>query len=100
MEFNVFYNRHIYRGYADAVAGNGATLHNCFGFVEETIPRICRLILNERVVYNGFTRVHGERFCQMARLSTLKGNGKAEDMTVYYVLPFGSTKSIPVVGIF
>ena len=36
----------------------------------------------------------------MARLSTLKGNGKAEDMTVYYVLPFGSTKSVPAVGIF
>ena len=34
----------------------------------------------------------------MAWLSTLKGNGKAEDMIVYYALWIGSTKIIPVVG--
>ena len=32
----------------------------------------------------------------MAWLSTLKENGEAEDMTAYYALWIGSTKSTPV----
>ena len=40
-----------------------------------------------------------EWFCQMAWLSTLKGNEKAEDMIVYYALWTGSTKITSVVGI-
>ena len=35
----------------------------------------------------------------MAWLSTLKGNGKAEDMIVYYALWTGSTKITSVIGI-
>ena len=37
--------------YADAVAGKGVTLYNCFDFVDGIIARICRPTLNERVVY-------------------------------------------------
>ena len=35
------------------------SLYNCFGYVDGTVSRICRPVLNERVVYNGHTRVHG-----------------------------------------
>ena len=37
-------------------------------------------------------------FCQMAWLSTLKVNEKAEGVTVYYALWIGSTKSNLAVG--
>ena len=36
-------------------------------------------------------------FSQMVRLSVLKGNEKAEYMTMCYVLRIGSTKSTPAV---
>ena len=48
--------------YADAVAGKGAPLYNCFDFVGETIACICIPLLNERVVYSHNTRVHGTKF--------------------------------------
>ena len=38
--------------YADVVAEKGVPLHNSFGFVEGTVARICRPILNEKLVYN------------------------------------------------
>ena len=60
MDFFCFFNRiHIY---ADAVAGKGAPLKNCFGFADGTISRICRAVLNERVVYSRHARVHGLEF--------------------------------------
>ena len=36
--------------YADAVAGKGAPLYNCFDFAAGTIACICIPVLNERVV--------------------------------------------------
>ena len=48
--------------YADAVAGKGVTLYNCFDFVDGTIAPICRPILNERVVYSLIQRVHSVKF--------------------------------------
>ena len=48
--------------YADAVAGKGAPLYNCFDFAGGTIACICILVLNERVVYSHDTRVHGVKF--------------------------------------
>ena len=48
--------------YADAVAGKGAPLNNCFDFVGGTIARICKPVLNERVVYSHGTREHGVKF--------------------------------------
>ena len=48
--------------YADAVAGKGAPLYNCFDFVGGTIACICIPVLNERVVYSHDTRVHDVKF--------------------------------------
>ena len=39
--------------YADVVAGNGAALSNCFGFVDSTVRPICRPGENQKIVYNG-----------------------------------------------
>ena len=49
------------QSYADAVAGKGAPLYNCFDYVGGTIARICRTVLYERVVYSHDTRVHGAK---------------------------------------
>ena len=49
--------------YADAVAGKGAPLYNCFDFTGGTIAFICILVLNEKAVYNhDMRRVHGVKF--------------------------------------
>ena len=48
--------------YADAVAGKGAPLYNCFDFVGGTIACICIPVLNERVVYSQDRKVHGVKF--------------------------------------
>ena len=48
--------------YADAVAGKGAPLYNCFDFVGGTIACIYIPVLNERVVFSHDTRVHGVTF--------------------------------------
>ena len=61
MEF-IFFTTAICTGYADAVAGKGAPLCNCFDFLGGTIARICRPVLNESVVYSHDTTVHDVRF--------------------------------------
>ena len=52
------------------------------------------------MVHSHHTRLHGVKFqsvvLPMAWLSTLKEYGDAEDMTAYYALWIGSTKSTPV----
>ena len=48
--------------YADAVAGKGAPLYNCFDFVGGTIACICIPVLNETVVRSHGTRVNGIKF--------------------------------------
>lgn len=48
--------------YADAVASKGAVLSKCFGFVDGTVPAICRPGQNQRIVYNGHKRVHALKF--------------------------------------
>ena len=35
---------------ADAVAGKGAPLYNCFDFIDGAIARVCRPVLTKRVV--------------------------------------------------
>ena len=50
------------QAYADAVAGKGAALCNCFGFVDGTVRPICRPGENQKVVYNGHKRVHALKF--------------------------------------
>ena len=81
----IFYNCHIYRDWVCTVDGKGVPLYYCFNFVDRTIARICRPVLNKRAHH---TKVHGIEF-QSAVLPngliiTLKGNGKSDDMTVYY----------------
>ena len=48
--------------YADAVAGKGAALSNCFGFVDGTVRPICRPGEKQKCVYNGHKRVHALKF--------------------------------------
>ena len=48
--------------YADAVHFKGATLDNCFGFIDGTVRPISRPMSNQRVVYNGHKRVHALKF--------------------------------------
>ena len=48
--------------YADAVAGKGEPLHNCFDSVGGTIACICIPVLNERVVNSHDTRVHSVKY--------------------------------------
>ena len=57
--------------YADAVAGKGAPLYNCFDFVGGTIACICLLVLNEMVVYSHDTRVHGIKYQTVVLPNTL-----------------------------
>ena len=39
-----------FQRYADAVTEKGAPSYNCFDFVDGTIARVCRPLLNKRVV--------------------------------------------------
>ena len=48
--------------YADEVAGKGTPSYNWFGFVDGTIFRICKPVLDEKVVYSRHTKVHGVKF--------------------------------------
>ena len=48
--------------YADAVHSKGAALDNCFSFIDGTVRPIIRPMSNQRVVYNGHTRVHALKF--------------------------------------
>ena len=45
--------------YADTVAVKGVLLYDCFDFVDGTIARTCGPVLNKRVVYRLYTRLHG-----------------------------------------
>ena len=66
------------------------------------MAHICRPVLNERVVYNHDTRVHGVELqivvSQMGWSSNFKSNGKAEDMIVYYALWIRSIKPSQLSG--
>ena len=48
--------------HADAVNAKGAALNNCFGFIDGTFRPIARPGENQRVVYNGYKRVHALKF--------------------------------------
>ena len=60
--------------YSDAVTAKGATLHNCFGFIDGTVRPICRPGTNQRVLYNGHKRVHALKFQCVALPNGLIGN--------------------------
>ncbi|XP_048583759.1 uncharacterized protein LOC125563069 [Nematostella vectensis] len=48
--------------YAEAIYNKGSPLNNCFGFVDGTVPPICRPGVHQRIVYNGHKRVHAIKF--------------------------------------
>ena len=52
--------------YADSIAGKGAPLQNCFGFVDGTVRPICHPKKTQRSVYNGHKRVHSLKFQSVA----------------------------------
>ena len=57
-----FFITAIFIEITDAIAGKGVPSYNWFGFVDGTVARICRPILDEKVVYSGHTKVHGAKF--------------------------------------
>ena len=60
--------------FALAVHGKGAALENCWGFVDGTVRPICRPGENQRVMYNGHTRVHALKFQSVAAPNGLIAN--------------------------
>ena len=52
--------------YAAAIAGKGAALDNCFGFVDGTVRPISKPGEQQRIVYNGRRRVHAPKFQSVA----------------------------------
>ena len=45
-----------------SIAGKGAPLKNCFGFVDGTVRPDCRPKRNQKTVFNGHKRVHSLKF--------------------------------------
>ena len=48
--------------FCDYVYRKGAALDNCWGFIDGTVRPVCRAGLNQRVLYNGYKRVHAIKF--------------------------------------
>ena len=48
--------------FCDSVYRKGAALDNCWGFIDGTVPPVCRPGLNHEVLYNGHKRVHAIKF--------------------------------------
>ena len=48
--------------YADSIHSKGASIDNCFGFVDGTVRPISRPEYNQRIVYNEHKRVHAIKF--------------------------------------
>ena len=48
--------------YANAIHRAGATLDNCFGFIDGTVRAISRPGKDQRLVYNGHKREHALKF--------------------------------------
>ena len=60
--------------YATAIAGKGAALDNCFGFVDGTVRPISKPGEQQRMVYNGHKRVHALKFQSLATPNGLIAN--------------------------
>ena len=60
--------------YADAIAGQGAPLDNCFGFVDGTVRPISRPDERQRTVCNGHKRVHALKYQSLSLPNGLIGN--------------------------
>ena len=60
--------------YSQAIRAKGASLNNCFGFIDGTVRPISRPGRNQRIVYNGHKRVHALKFQSVALPNGLIGN--------------------------
>ena len=60
--------------YSNAIGDRGATLHNCFGFVDGTVRPVYRPGEHQRVIYNDHKRVHALKFQSVALPNGLIGN--------------------------
>lgn len=76
--------------YADAIHQQGTPLNNCFGFVDGTVRGIARPKYNQRVMYNGYKRVHSIKFQSVVTPNGLIANlaglfeGKRHDSTMLH----------------
>ena len=48
--------------FSEAIAGKGAALTNCIGFMDGTVRPCCRPMTGQRAVFNGHKRVHALKF--------------------------------------
>ena len=77
--------------YKDALVEKGTPLHNCFGFVDGTVARICRPVFNKRMVCKGHTRVHDIQFHSVVLRNVLIINceeqweGRIHDCVLYFM---------------
>ena len=71
-------NPRFLKQYAAAIAGKGAALDNCFGFVDGTVCPISKPGEHQRIVYNGHykghERVHALKFQSVALPNGLIAN--------------------------
>lgn len=72
--------------YVDALTARGAPLPNCFGFIDGTVRPISRPREHQRLLYNGYKRVHALKFQSIALPNGLIGNlcgpvGKLQNST-------------------
>ena len=67
-------NPRALQSYADSISRKGASLNNCFGFIDGTVRPISRPGHAQRVVYNGHKRVHSLKFQSLAFPNGLIGN--------------------------
>eukprot|EP00794_Sanderia_malayensis_P021044 gene21044-biopygen14614 len=71
--------------YCPAVHNKSHALENCWGFVDGTVPPICRPGENQKVVYNGHKRVHALKYQSVVAANGLVANlygpveGKSQD---------------------
>ncbi|KAF8600003.1 hypothetical protein BDV93DRAFT_419038, partial [Ceratobasidium sp. AG-I] len=75
--------------YASAVHHKGAALPNAWGFVDGTLRRTARPVRNQRIVYNGWKRIHALKFHSVVTPDGLHSHlfgpieGRRHDETVY-----------------
>ena len=78
--------------YANTIAGKGAPLENCFGFVDGTVRPICWPNENQTTVYTGHKRVHVLKFQSVTipngLIANLYGTVGIKVVTCSYLLIF------------
>ncbi|QRV95939.1 DDE superfamily endonuclease [Ceratobasidium sp. AG-Ba] len=82
-------NRYKLADYAAAVHARGAALKNVWGFVDGTLRRTTRPVRNQRIIYNGWKRIHALKFHSICTPDGIHSHlfgpieGRRHDATVY-----------------